>query len=282
MGKDDWIRIEKRFTHNPCPICGHWGWCLLHRDGSAAICKRVSEGYNRNLGDAGYLFKLRDDDNRPTPRPRTPKTTPPPAKDERINWQSLSRAYAAALSEQGLNATARSLGVSPAALALFEIGKTGAGATTFPMRNSERKHIGIRIRASDGRKWAVRGSRNGLFIAQGERFERLLLVCEGPTDAAALVGIGFDTIGRPSCDTGNGFLGPQCKGRDVVVVADRDGPGRNGAHKCAQHLLGNARSVKIIMPHYQKDARDWIKSGATYDVIRAAIASAPYVQRSNE
>jgi hypothetical protein len=65
---------------------------------------------------------------------------------------------------------------------------------------------GIRLRFSNGRKLAVRGGREGLFVPSGLAATNQLLICEGPTDTAALLDLGFAAVGRPSCAGGTRLL----------------------------------------------------------------------------
>jgi hypothetical protein len=60
--------------------------------------------------------------------------------------------------------------------------------------------VGIRLRNERG-KFAVRGSRQGVFVA-GVPAQKTLFVCEGPTDTAAAVDLGLFAVGRPNCCCG--------------------------------------------------------------------------------
>ena len=59
-----------------------------------------------------------------------------------------------------------------------------------------------------------------------------MLICEGPTDTAALLDMGFaNVVGRPSCTGGIKLLVElvcQRRSEEVVVVADGDEPGQGG------------------------------------------------------
>jgi len=147
------------------------------------------------------------------------------------------------------------------------------------MFNAAHETIGIRLRAQSGRKWAIRGSRNGPFWPEDLTGSGPLLVCEGPTDTAALLDLGYDAIGRPSCTGAADLVIEVVQGlhvRDVVVVADADEQGIDGADRMARGLTEAGRRPKIIRPLQGKDARAWLKSGATRAVVDAVIASTLY------
>jgi len=151
------------------------------------------------------------------------------------------------------------------------------------MFDAHRQMIGIRLRSSSGRKWAVRGSKAGLFWPDGVPAEMRseIVICEGPTDAAAILDLGFDAIGRPSCSGGADLIAALLAedSKDVIILADADGPGLSGAKRLAKDLLKVARSVRIIRPHRGKDARDWIASGVTHDQVATVIRNARLVRR---
>ena len=147
--------------------------------------------------------------------------------------------------------------------------------------------------------WALTGSHAGLFIPSGgpkaQPQQHPMLVCEGPTDTAAALALGFDAVGRPSC-TGaaemlSDYIGQQRR-RDVVIIADADGPpggrpaclqddpGRFGAHALADTLGPVARTVRVITAAPHKDLRAWLGAGATSAAVRARIDNARYHRRS--
>jgi len=99
-------------------------------------------------------------------------------------------------------------------------------AWAFPMADADGVILGIRLRAETGRKWAVRGSHQGLFLPEGGLGEQVneVIVCEGPTDTAALLTLGLSAVGRPSCSGGGRLLLPLLAGRHVIILADRDAP----------------------------------------------------------
>lgn len=148
-----------------------------------------------------------------------------------------------------------------------------ARALAFPMVDASGSVVGIRLREprdAGAEKWSVTGSRAGLFVPAGTAQARSarVFVCEGPTDAAALHGCGLAAVGRPSC------IGQETMVREViaamrprpevVVLADADGPGINGARRLADLLVEHFPGTKLLQPPPGiKDARAWIRSGGT-------------------
>jgi DNA primase len=154
-----------------------------------------------------------------------------------------------------------------------------AGALSFPMRDADERVIGIRLRLASGRKLAVPGSKNGLFIATRliDYIDRLL-VSEGESDCAALLDLGFTAVGRPGCTSCARQLARlvhRVQPNAVIIVADNDAQGIRGANDLGRRLRINCADVRIIQPpEHLKDARDWKRAGATRDAIETSIAAA--------
>jgi DNA primase len=139
--------------------------------------------------------------------------------------------------------------------------------------------VGIRLRRLDGSKFAVRGGNEGLFLPAIDPTDSRLLVCEGPTDAAALLDLGYRHVaGRPSCSGGVKLLVELVQRRrpaDVVIVADGDEPGRRGADNLASILLVYIPIVRVVLPKRYKDVREFVQAGGTRPQLEQAIAAAP-------
>ena len=150
------------------------------------------------------------------------------------------------------------------------------------MRNADGRIIGFRLRTRDGMKSAVNGSRNGLFIPAEIEPAGGLLICEGPTDAAAGLDLGFSAIGRPSCRGALSLLSDYVRlhhPHEVIIFGDGDAPGRQGAMQLAERLLQYCRVVRVVLPPGGvKDLREWKRMGATRSDLRAAIVSAQPIQ----
>lgn len=274
-----WLRASKA---DPCPICEHPDWCSTSADGSVAICMRVSEGSIKRTRNGGFLHRLRE-----THRPRDRNTTTAFVRDStpsRNDLPILARNYQTAVNPARLDQLAKCLGLSVASLQRLGIGWAfGRGAWTFPMTNAADQVIGIRLRFESGRKSAVLGGREGLFIPNGlgDSIERLI-VTEGPTDCAALLDLGFQAVGRPSCTGGIGHLIAfvrQRKPDEVVILSDADEPGQRGAEALAEALITYTPRLRLLSPPAGiKDAREWRRAGATAGDVLGAVGTAPMIR----
>lgn len=253
-------------------------------DPEAAICSRVESSKRVGTKGAGWLHRLRGDDW--LSRPRQRRVTIEALAAQAIDFGAMAVECEAALGPLQRGLLAHELGVDDRALASLEVGWSGKYQSyTFPMRNGDGDICGIRLRRLNGSKWAVPGSRQGLFVPRHLPPDDLLLICEGPTDTAAMLGLGFSVVGRPSC-TGGGsqLIGMvQTRGgfapRGAVIVADGDGPGERGAWHLATTLVPYVPTVRIISPPSGfKDAREWVRGGVILATILSAIAEAPALQ----
>jgi hypothetical protein len=175
----------------------------------------------------------------------------------------------------------RSLGLGVASLQRLGIGHCG-WAWTFPMFDARGVVCGIRIRRGDGKKLSVSGSRSGVFVPRDLVIAGRLLICEGPTDTAAMLDVGFAAIGRPSCSTGTDLtcrIALSLAPLEVVIIADRDAYGHAGALRLATSLRPRVRALRIVTPpSCAHDARAWVVAGARHEDISAAIDTAEPVR----
>jgi hypothetical protein len=192
------------------------------------------------------------------------------------DFDRLAAQYADAVQQPALCLLASGLGVSIWSLQRLNVGWSASQrAWAFPMHSSRGRVLGIRLRADSGRKWAVRGGREGLFVPAGLAMHDTLLVCEGATDTAAVLELGFCAIGRPSCTGGTKLLVDlvrELEPPQVVIAADRDAAGIAGAEALAGVLCLYCRSVRTISPPPgTKDIRAWRRAGGEAGDVRAAI-----------
>lgn len=275
-----WQRVNRQ---RPCPICNKRDWCLYSGDAgdpTAVICARTES--QKQAGEAGWLHVLRDDGPTWPVWRRTIRTAVKmmdAAKPVGIGFDRIATDCRQAAKPEALGRLADGLGVTAASLRRLRVGWSKQhGAWTFPMVGADGRVVGIRLRLTNGRKLAVRGGREGLFVPEGLTGDGPLLIAEGPTDTAALLDLGFDVIGRPSCTGGQRLLVDFVQRRqppEVVVVADGDGPGKRGAESLAVVLVAYAAAVRVITPpEGVKDAREWKRRGATRQEVQEVIDAA--------
>jgi len=151
-----------------------------------------------------------------------------------------------------------------------------AGTLLFQVCRMEPKDF--RQRRPDPEKpgrwlWNLNGTTRTLYrlpamadtISEG----RVVYVAEGEKDCDALAGLGLFA----TCNSGGaGKWKPEytesLTGAKVVVIADKDTPGRKHADTVMESLIGNTESVHVIeLPdrngHTVKDPADWIAAGGT-------------------
>lgn len=204
---------------------------------------------------------------------RPPPTPPVEEKLPETDFRAMARWFSGGVSEEQMEDASYKLGVSSESLWWLGMGWCEESrAWSFPMHDGDGRVIGIRLRTSDGKKFAVTGSRSGIFLPSIEA-DRRLFIMEGPTDTAAALTLGFYGIGRPSC---NGsveqvltFLKRNRKIREVVLVTDNDSPGITGADALRQ---------KIPLPTWQlllptKDIRRYCQVGGSRKLIESMIHS---------
>lgn len=272
-----WSRVTKA---HPCRVCKHPDWCTVSEIGSC--CMRISEG-GRPMKNGGYLHPIGVSAKPLPPRAVSkPVTIDAPAIMGRFyseTWPEMKEQLAASL-----GVTLESLEAIGCAWAV------GHNAWAFPMKDWQGNTIGIRLRDASGHKWAVLGSRSGLFYAEGE--VETAYITEGPTDTAAAISIGLDAVGRPSCmgsETELNRLLHRKKARKVVIISDNDedkskpdgssfNPGQDGASRLSQALeLPNC----IFVPP-AKDIRAAVNLGMTRELVESMVKSIIWTVPKND
>ena len=259
-----WLRVNK---HHPCQICEKPDWCGISSEFCLAICMRVQS--QRPTRNGGWMHRLADD-------PPDVVYSKPIRTDAEptINCGQYYADFMKGVSKKDVAAHAKSLGVDAESLFRLRIGWSEKDeAWSFPMerrRGADFRISGFRLRADDGSKWAVTGSKAGLFVPQATKWGKGLFIAEGPTDTAALLSLGINAIGRPSC------LGQEdiimdyvqmAKSTVVSIASDPDGPGLTGSELLAQRLHSKGIPVRILCPPRSADFRSYIREGATRETI---------------
>jgi 5S rRNA maturation endonuclease (ribonuclease M5) len=217
------------------------------------LCMRIQSERSKTLrgGETGWLHPLGD----AKPFVRENRAVEPPS----INVRKVLREWFLSTDHSHITELAERLVVDPAALTALECQLAPGYASMtwgFPMKDGYGNYIGIRLRNAEGRKWAVTGSRAGIFIPKIPP-RRRMMITEGPTDTAAGISLGLYTVGRPSCSGGSTHLIDHVKRArvaEVVIVADNDDPGIRGAQEL-QHWLP-VPSCILMLPC--KDLREFL------------------------
>lgn len=272
------IRASKE---KPCPICGKPDWCFTNDTAEVAICMRMESRHPAQNGGWTHVIAA--------PRaPGQPRRLPMPTKPRpSIDAAGIMAAWRKDTDPGMIYDHAQQLGVSPDAI--LNLGIAWApehGAWAWPMKDGHGKTIGIRLRAESGKKWAVKGSKDGIFYSEPSTETVAAMICEGPTDAAAAITIGFWAVGRSACLTGTDHIRDlfiRHNIRLMVIVADNDEPkvlpgdtfwypGIEGAKRLAQSIR---KGAKIILPP-AKDLRQWVRDGATRADVEALMGDSTW------
>ena len=252
-------RVTKQ---QPCPVCKKPDWCRVFADGWAE-CMRVQS--DRPAKSGGWMHW--QDGQRP--RAYSPSLPSRCSPTPTINATKMMREWLAATTQVELDVFAASLGVSSASLtAVGAAWAAGHRAWAFPMCDGYGNVVGIRLR-NERSKFAVRGSRQGIFLANVPA-QKTLFVCEGPTDTAAAIELGLFAVGRPNCCCG----GPEIKFfarrhhcSRVVIISDNDKPGLDGARKVGGEL--KLPFAMYVPP--AKDMREFVRLGGTRAMIENTL-----------
>ena len=252
--------------NRPCPVCGKADWCIISPDGNAAICYRVPSDRERRNG--GWLHFLGDAGDRRGWREAAARPSQRMAPTSLLDAAAYLARLRAAWGPGQASALAASIDASEEAVERLEAAwDERHQAYAFPMRDGDGRIVGIRLRNNEGRKWAVTGSRSGLFYPADLSAEELVIL-EGPTDTAAALTIGLAAVGRASCCTGAEDLAVlirRLRVKRVTIVSDNDRahrrerdyavwrPGSLGAESLAAKL---GCMYRIVMPPL-KDFREW-------------------------
>ncbi len=274
---DDFLRVSKA---RPCPVCGRPDWCLLDRsnpdDPAVVICQRVESP--DIFGEAGFFHRLHGS-NRTKARPFLFRPRYVGLSSGSTDLGELAAKYVKAMPSARLKRLESELCVTGRSLERLRVGWDGEGST-FPMSDAKGVVIGIRRRLLDGRKFSVKGGHEGLFLPRDVDASGHLLICEGPTDTAAILDLDLQALGRPSCSGGVRLMGRYLqvhRPATLSVLADRGEHGQRGAEKLAVAMRALCKDVRLITPPEGiGDAREWTRAGATaHDVLRAVEQAEP-------
>ena len=235
------IRVSRQ---NPCPVCSKPDWCLISRDGSAAICARIEAGSVKRCGEAGWLQRFDDSTRIPIiegPQVRRPK-------------KRIVRTYDYC---------------------------DESGDVLFQVVRYEPKDF--RQRRPDGNggwTWNLNGVRRVLYNLPEitEDTSKTVFLTEGEKDSDRLAGLGLlATTAAMGAGTWRSEYSEILRSRDVVILPDADEAGRKYADQVAGSLSGTAASVKIIeLPELPEkgDVSDWLDNGGTVEALYELLEEA--------
>jgi hypothetical protein len=145
-------------------------------------------------------------------------------------------------------------------------------AWLFPMRDGRGNLVGIRTRDWFGNKWAVTGSKGGLFYPYtNSKWE--LYVVEGASDVATMLSMNVWAVGRPSCSSGGAdikTLVERQRVERVIIIADNDDPKKDGR---MPGIIGAETLAELlpvpcaIMALPVKDIRAFSIAGGNYNML---------------
>lgn len=144
-----------------------------------------------------------------------------------------------------------------------EIGDLLYQAVRFPGKKFRQRHLDDE---TGEWVWNLDGVRRVLYrlpeVMQAVQEGRTIYLCEGEKDVEALRAVGRTATCNPM---GAGKWRPEYAqffhGANVVIVADRDEPGRNHAEAVKQSLQGIARNIWVVQARVGKDAADHLAAG---------------------
>lgn len=276
-----WIRVNR---NNPCPICGRPDGCSVSDDGAVAMCSR--EPSEKLIGEpfaGGYIHVLNPDlvQRIKNVFKRQPKKKPLPPK----YWDAYHKSCRTDLTKAILSVYVELLGLNITTLECMLVAYDKKyNAQVVPMWDGVGRMIGMRLR--DGKdKWSIKGSMSGIFwpINVPKQSDEPLMICEGWTDTATAIELGFEAIGRPSCSGGVEYIKSFLKSsrRKVIIMADNDlpkkrtdgslwWPGIEGAIRLADAISSITASVKVVQPPV-KDLREWYHQGCKRKDVEALL-----------
>ena len=156
---------------------------------------------------------------------------------------------------------AKKWNVSPTIISELGIGWDGF-AHTIPMYELD-KIIGIQRQFTAGYKCMVSGSQLGLIVPMTMYGGNVLFIPEGASDLACLLDMGLHGLARPNALVGKELVYNWLKRynpvyKRIVIVADHDDAGIQGAEELANHIDSEAQRTTIWIPT-QKDLRKEIE-----------------------
>lgn len=254
----EFVRVDEKC---PCPICGHPDWCMISKNGKTAICPRTES--NRRWGDIGYLHQVKDNQKRVIPIAQQRKILSSPAIERYL--AELGKPPKSLMEQH-----CAMLGLERRSLDWFDARYEKKSATlVFPMRDGNLKLVGCRNRRRDGKKWSLKGGREGLYVGRKLDLKMPLVVTEGATDAVAAYQAGLvNVVGRSNCMCGGRHLARLMRNNPrtpIILLADPDEVGED----YGKDLAFKSGNPTIVLAG-SVDVRTYVKTLRT-DLFRAVV-----------
>jgi 5S rRNA maturation endonuclease (ribonuclease M5) len=151
--------------------------------------------------------------------------------------------------------------------------KDERGTLLFQVVRKSGKRFLQRRPDGDGWIWQTSGIRRVLFRLPELTADttKPVYIVEGERDVETLERAGYLATTNPGGAGKWHFVAEMARqtlaGRDVVVIADADGPGREHAKAVADSLTGHASSVRVVEPVSAKDVTDYLEAGGNLDEL---------------
>lgn len=282
--KTKWLRVSKS---ERCPVCGHHDYCTRSASGEVCKCMRIESDHSAPGTFGGWIHKLTD----PLP-PRVVKEKPNQDQPQ-IDWGAEAMRMARLPEAVKTRTTvAEELGVSVGSLEALCVGLGWDDYrqqlfSSWPQRDATGRCTGILRRYVDGRKLTMRGGKGaGIYYWHPHWWLGIgpVVVTEGGSDAAAMIGLGLSCLSRNSNIHGVEHVARLMKlaGKSkAVVIGERDEkpevrgrtmppgcpdecrccmlcwPGLEGAKRTTRWLReAGVDAWTVLLPH--KDARSWM------------------------
>jgi len=246
----------------PCWVCAdlhkRQSWCLVDQQRGRCICPRVESKHR--IGNAGWLHD------------RLSVAAAVPAcyivqqrvADQSIDWMAEWRAARAAAVEQPLESwLQQTLSLSAAAVNSVEVGNRN-GDAAFLMTDADGNATGLKLRTQSGKKLCALHSRLGVIRAKAfDPALPTLVVTEGESDLMVAAAWGMNAVARVGCRSCESIIAKLGYRKRVLIVADNDKAGLDGAAALRAACATSQRVVIISPPPDTKDLRAWSLRGAT-------------------
>lgn len=133
--------------------------------------------------------------------------------------------------------------------------------------------------------WNITGVDRVLYrlpqVIEAVKAGQVIYIAEGEKDVDVLASLGLCATCNPGgAGKWQASYSETLTGAQVIIIADKDAPGRSHATLVSRELTDKAQSVQVIeLPDRTgrkvKDAADWITAGGTMAELQAIIAAVP-------